>query len=115
MSRVKFSDLIPLPQLTGEAMLGIAEEIAREKKAWRAKMSVPDGIVIPERPIPEDDEALLDEYRTAAKEMSALLKIRTSAKCPDGQEGAALDTWYIRVMNWRFRLQVALRDRIKGK
>lgn len=102
-----------MPQLTGDGWAALSRVSEREKAGWRAKLGVPDGIEIPERPIPEDDEELLDEFTLYGEEMQSLFDMRMSPECPGGQEGAALDSRCIYVMNRRFKLQCELRDRIR--
>lgn len=100
-----------MPQLTGDGWAALSRVHARQDAAWRAKLGVPQGLHIPEPPIPEDDEALLDEYTRYRQEEEALFEARMSPDCPDGQEGAALDSRFIKVMNRRAKLQCELRDR----
>ena len=100
-----------MPQITGDAWAALARVSARKDAAWPSKLKVPQGFDIPEPPIPEDNGELQKECAAFQQEMSALLEIRTSPDCPDGQEGAALDSRYIYVMNRTFKLQCELRRR----
>jgi hypothetical protein len=103
-----------VPQLTGEAWASISRVIARTEADWRARLGIPDGIDIPEKPMPDNNDQLLDEYIEARLLQEELYAFRMSRDCPDGPEGQSFDHWYSYEMNRRLRLQCEIRDRIRN-
>jgi hypothetical protein len=86
----------------------IAEKIEAERAAWRKALGVPQGLEIPDDPIPPTAEACRAEIERVRKLEIAALDLRYAL--PPGQEyesaGAAMVYWRGR----RWSLECAIRD-----
>jgi hypothetical protein len=96
-------------QFTVEAMIAISERILANKRAWRTAVGVPQGFLIPEKPLPATEEAMRAEVAEISAEIEALTEARERA--PLGQEAESLGFHLSKLHQQRWRLWGALHVR----
>src|SRR5262245_22520730 len=95
-------------QLSAEGFAEIAKRITAERKAWRKALGVPQGFLIPEKPLPETEEECSAEL--AVVKMKQMEAYRACLGMPPGPEYESRALHMVLLRDRRVKLQCALKE-----